>query len=124
MSLLDRIDSPQDLRRLPAASLPALAAEIRERILHTCSENGGHLAPSLGVVELTIALHTVYEAPRDRIVVRALISLARELGLTVVVEGDESAEQLALLKEWGCDLYQGYFGAPPLTHDELARFAA
>ena len=61
---------------------------------------------------------------RDRIVVKALISLARELGLTVVVEGVESAEQLALLNEWGCDLYQGYFRAPPLTHDELARFAA
>jgi 1-deoxy-D-xylulose-5-phosphate synthase len=68
MSLLDRIDSPQDLKRLPSASLPALAAEIRERILHTCSENGGHLAPSFGVVELTLALHTVYDTPRDRIV--------------------------------------------------------
>ena len=61
---------------------------------------------------------------RDRIVVKALISLARELGLIVVVEGVESAEQLALLKDWGCGLYQGYFGAPPLTYDELTQFAA
>lgn len=59
----------------------------------------------------------------DRIVVKALISLARELGLQVVVEGVESAEQLALLKDWGCGLYQGFFGAPPLTHQELSDFA-
>ena len=68
MSLLEEIQSPQDLKKLPPERLPALAAEIRELILHVCSENGGHLAPSLGVVELTLALHTVYDAPRDRIV--------------------------------------------------------
>jgi EAL domain-containing protein (putative c-di-GMP-specific phosphodiesterase class I) len=60
---------------------------------------------------------------RDRIVVKALIHLARELGLQVVSEGVESAEQLELLKEWGCDLYQGFLGSPPLRHDELTRFA-
>ena len=60
----------------------------------------------------------------DRIVVKALISLARELGLQVVVEGVESAEQLALLKDWGCDLYQGFWGSPPLTHEQLTGFAA
>jgi EAL domain-containing protein (putative c-di-GMP-specific phosphodiesterase class I) len=60
---------------------------------------------------------------RAQIVVKALISLARELGLTVVVEGVESAAQLALLTEWGCDLYQGFLGSPPLTQDELMRFA-
>ena len=61
---------------------------------------------------------------RDRIVVKALIQLARELGLQVVVEGVESTGQLALLVEWGCDLYQGFLGAGALTHDELARFVA
>jgi len=61
---------------------------------------------------------------RDQIVVKALISLARELGLSVVVEGVEDAAQLALLTEWGCDLYQGFLGSPPLTHEELQRFAA
>ena len=60
---------------------------------------------------------------RDRIVVRRLISLAHELGLKVVVEGVESAEQLTLLKQWGCDLYQGFLGSAPLTHDALTRFA-
>ena len=58
---------------------------------------------------------------RDRIVVRRLIPLAHELGLKVVVEGVESAEQLALLREWGCDLYQGFLGSAPLTHDALTR---
>jgi EAL domain-containing protein (putative c-di-GMP-specific phosphodiesterase class I) len=61
---------------------------------------------------------------RDRTVVRALIRLARELGLKVVVEGVESTAQLVLLNEWGCDLYQGFVGAGALTEDELARFVA
>jgi EAL domain-containing protein (putative c-di-GMP-specific phosphodiesterase class I) len=61
---------------------------------------------------------------RDRIVVRALIHLARELDLRVVVEGVETAAQLALIAEWGCDLYQGFLGAGALTHEELTRFVA
>jgi len=61
---------------------------------------------------------------RDRIVVKAMIRLARELGLLVVVEGVESTGQLALLAEWGCDLYQGFLGAGALTHEELTRFVA
>jgi len=61
---------------------------------------------------------------RDRIVVKAMIRLARELDLKVVVEGDESTGQLALLADWGCDLYQGFLGAGALTEDELKRFVA
>ena len=61
---------------------------------------------------------------RDRIVVKAMIRLARELGLQVVVEGVESTAQLALLAEWGCDLYQGFLGAGALSHEELTRFVA
>ena len=61
---------------------------------------------------------------RDRIVVKALIHLARELDLKVVVEGVETTGQLALLAEWGCDLYQGFLGAGALTHEELSRFVA
>jgi EAL domain-containing protein (putative c-di-GMP-specific phosphodiesterase class I) len=61
---------------------------------------------------------------RDRIVVKAMIQLARELGLQVVVEGVESTGQLALLAEWGCDLYQGFLGAGALSHEELTRFVA
>ncbi len=61
---------------------------------------------------------------RDRIVVKAMIALARELDLKVVVEGVESTAQLALLADWGCDLYQGFLGAGPLDEIELARFVA
>jgi EAL domain-containing protein (putative c-di-GMP-specific phosphodiesterase class I) len=61
---------------------------------------------------------------RDRIVVRAMIHLARELDLDVVVEGVETTGQLALLAEWGCDLYQGFLGAGALTQEELTRFVA
>jgi EAL domain-containing protein (putative c-di-GMP-specific phosphodiesterase class I) len=61
---------------------------------------------------------------RDRIVVKAMIQLARELGLKVVIEGVESTGQLALLAEWGCDLYQGFLGAGALSHEELTRFVA
>jgi EAL domain-containing protein (putative c-di-GMP-specific phosphodiesterase class I) len=66
----------------------------------------------------------ILHGERDRIVVHALIRLARDLGLKVLVEGVESTEQLALLSEWGCDLYQGFIGAGPLTEDELYRFVA
>jgi EAL domain-containing protein (putative c-di-GMP-specific phosphodiesterase class I) len=61
---------------------------------------------------------------RDRIVVKAMVHLARELDLRVVVEGVETTGQLALLAEWGCDLYQGFLGAGALTHEELTRFVA
>ena len=66
----------------------------------------------------------IVTSERDQIVVRTLISLARELGLQVVVEGVETADQLTLLKNWGCDLYQGFLGSAPLTHEELTRFAS
>jgi len=61
---------------------------------------------------------------RDRIVVRSIFSLSRELGLTIIVEGVESTAQLVHLAEWGCDLYQGFLGAGALTEEELARFVA
>jgi EAL domain-containing protein (putative c-di-GMP-specific phosphodiesterase class I) len=61
---------------------------------------------------------------RAQIVVKAMIRLARELDLQVVVEGVENMGQLALLAEWGCDIYQGFLGAGALVHDELMRFVA
>ncbi len=61
---------------------------------------------------------------RDRIVVKAMIRLARELNLKVVVEGVEDASQLALIADWGCDLYQGFLGSAALTQEELFRFVA
>ncbi len=66
--LLSTINNPQELKKLPPELLPQLAQEIREKIISTVALTGGHLAPSLGVVELTIALHYVFDSPRDKIV--------------------------------------------------------
>lgn len=68
MSLLERIRDPRDVRALPPAQLPELAAEIREFLVDKVSRTGGHLGPNLGVVELTIALHRVFRSPDDLIV--------------------------------------------------------
>ncbi len=65
--LLEKINEPTDLRRLNAAELPLLAKEIRRKILQTVAKNGGHLGSSLGAVELIIALHRVFETPKDSI---------------------------------------------------------
>jgi len=65
---LDQIDSPEDLKRLHRSELPKLAKEIRKVIIETVSRTGGHLAPSLGVVELTIALLYVFDPPNDKII--------------------------------------------------------
>ena len=68
MRLLDQLDLPADLRRLDPVELRRLAGEIREEIISTVSQVGGHLGPSLGVVELTIALHAELRSPEDHIV--------------------------------------------------------
>jgi len=68
MALLDSIDSPEDLKKLSLSELKVLAAEIRERIVAVVKRNGGHLSSNLGVVELTLALHRVFDSPRDAIV--------------------------------------------------------
>ncbi|MDO5471119.1 MAG: 1-deoxy-D-xylulose-5-phosphate synthase [Akkermansia sp.] len=65
--LLAGIQSPADLKKLPAEQLPALADEVRKVLINTLSTTGGHLAPNLGVVELSIALHRVFDTPRDKI---------------------------------------------------------
>ena len=65
--LIDQLKLPDDLRTLDAESLRQVAAEVREEIIKTISENGGHLGASLGVVELTIALHAELNTPKDAI---------------------------------------------------------
>ncbi|WP_433354423.1 1-deoxy-D-xylulose-5-phosphate synthase [Microtetraspora malaysiensis] len=67
MGILDTVKGPQDVRRLDAGDLPRLAEEIRELLVSSTAKTGGHLGPNLGVVELTIALHRVFESPRDPI---------------------------------------------------------
>lgn len=68
MALLDKIDSPQDLKNLSLPELENLCGEIRQLIIQTVGNNGGHLASNLGVVELTVALHYVLDLPEDKIV--------------------------------------------------------
>jgi 1-deoxy-D-xylulose-5-phosphate synthase len=67
-SLLKTIDTPQDLRKLSPSELPALSEELRKYIIDTVRQTGGHLAPSLGVIELTIALHYIYQTPEDKLI--------------------------------------------------------
>jgi 1-deoxy-D-xylulose-5-phosphate synthase len=68
MGLLESVNEPGDLRRLDDQQLVQLAAEVRAFLVDRLSRTGGHLGPNLGVVELTIALHRVFESPRDRVV--------------------------------------------------------
>ena len=68
MSLLERIRSPRDVKELSAEDLRQLAAEIRDSLISTVTRTGGHLGPNLGVVELTIALHRVFDSPVDKII--------------------------------------------------------
>jgi 1-deoxy-D-xylulose-5-phosphate synthase len=63
--LLSGIESPADVKRLTIRQLTQLAEEIRERLIVGVAKTGGHLGPNLGVVELTLALHNVYDTPRD-----------------------------------------------------------
>ncbi len=67
-SLLERVNLPEDLKKLSIDELARLAEEIRRRILETVSKTGGHLASSLGAVELTLALHYVFDTPQDKLV--------------------------------------------------------
>jgi 1-deoxy-D-xylulose-5-phosphate synthase len=66
--LLDGVHGPADLKRLEPGQLPLLAAELRDLMVDTVSRTGGHLGPSLGVVEVTLALHRVFDSPRDKVV--------------------------------------------------------
>ena len=66
--LLDRIDRPQDLKKLSFKQLNLLCQEIREILIQTVSQTGGHLSSNLGVVELTVALHKVFDVPQDQLV--------------------------------------------------------
>lgn len=66
--MLEKIQKPNDIRKIPADQLPALAEEIREFIIESLSKTGGHLASNLGVVELTIAMHRVFDLPKDKLI--------------------------------------------------------
>ena len=67
-TLLNKIQSPEDLRKLPVNDLPRVCEELRRDIIEEVAVNPGHLASSLGVAEITVALHYIYNTPEDRIV--------------------------------------------------------
>ena len=66
--LLDQVASPADMKRLSDAELVQLSGELRAETISAVSETGGHLGAGLGVVELTVALHAVFDAPKDKII--------------------------------------------------------
>ncbi len=68
MTILDRIESPDDLKELSRDELRELSSAIRERLIEVCSRTGGHIGAGLGVVELTVALHVAFDTPRDQLV--------------------------------------------------------
>ena len=65
---LENINSPEDVKKLSVSELTLLAQEIRDYLIDVTSKNGGHLAPNLGVVELTLALHKVFSTPKDKLI--------------------------------------------------------
>ena len=68
MSILENINTPADVRELPEDKLPELCSDIRKYLIQTVSKTGGHLASNLGAVELTVALHRVFDTEKDRVV--------------------------------------------------------
>ena len=68
MSVLDKVQLPKDIKKMNNSELDELCADIRELLVETVSETGGHLASNLGVVELSVALHKVFNSPTDQIV--------------------------------------------------------
>ncbi|MBQ5665600.1 MAG: 1-deoxy-D-xylulose-5-phosphate synthase [Akkermansia sp.] len=93
--LLASIKSPQDVKALPADKLAELAAEIRSTLIHTLAETGGHLAPNLGLVELSIALHRVFSTPQDKI----LFDVSHQCYIHKLLTG--RAEQVHTIRQHG-----------------------
>ena len=112
MRLLDRVESPADLKKLPTRELSALAQEIRELIISTVSRNGGHMASNLGVVELTIALHRLFDSPTDRIIFDVSHQSYAHKILTGRAKGFENIRT--------SQGYSGYFEPSESEHDVLA----
>jgi 1-deoxy-D-xylulose-5-phosphate synthase len=109
--LLDSIDDPQALRRLPRADLPQLARELRAELLHVVADTGGHLSSNLGTVELTVALHYVYDTPRDRVV----WDVGHQTYAHKILTGRRAA--MHKLRQWG-----GPSGFPRRSESEYDTF--
>jgi 1-deoxy-D-xylulose-5-phosphate synthase len=109
--LLEHIDDPADLRRLEERQLPQLARELREFILASVSRTGGHLSSNLGTVELAIALHYVFDTPRDRLV----WDVGHQTYAHKILTGRR--EGMAKLRQWG-----GIAGFPRRVESEYDSF--
>jgi len=109
--LLETIQSPADLRRLPRAQLRPLADELRQFLLHSVAQTGGHLSSNLGTVELTVALHYVFNTPNDRLV----WDVGHQTYPHKILTGRR--ERMHTLRQWG-----GVSGFPVRTESEYDTF--
>ena len=111
-------------------SFPALAqtppppAERQVLVKEIAVQGNRRVQEAVILARVGAKIGSPFVANRTAEDIRSIFSLARELGLTIIVEGVESTVQLLLLAEWGCDLYQGFLGAGALDEAELARFVA
>ncbi len=111
VSILGNINSPADIKDLSLAELYELAGEIRDTIVQTVSKTGGHLAPSLGVVELTLALHSVFDTPDDKLI----WDVGHQAYAHKIITGRR--EQFATLRQ-----YKGLSGFPKFNESEYDAF--
>jgi 1-deoxy-D-xylulose-5-phosphate synthase len=111
--ILDTLNSPQDLKTLSASQLADLASELRDFVTSTVARTGGHLAPNLGVVELTLALHTAFDAPKDKIV----WDVGHQSYIHKILTGRR--ERFHTLRQTG-----GISGFPKITESEYDAFGA
>ncbi|MDB6116082.1 MAG: dxs, partial [Lacunisphaera sp.] len=108
--LLDRIAGPADVKALDAAQLPQLAQEIRDELIEVTAKNGGHIGPNLGVVELTIALHRIFNSPEDQFV----FDVAHQGYVHKLLTGRQGAFFKKLRKSDGAS---GFLYRPESPHD-------
>lgn len=109
--LLPGINSPEDIKKLNTKQLNALAQELREYIIDVVSKNGGHLAPNLGVVELTLALHKVFSSPEDKLI----FDVGHQSYVHKIITGRR--EQFTTIRQYG-----GLSGFPKLSESEHDAF--
>ncbi|MCQ2362938.1 MAG: 1-deoxy-D-xylulose-5-phosphate synthase [Acidaminococcaceae bacterium] len=109
--LLPGVNSPEDIKKLNREQLDALARELREYIIDMVSKNGGHLAPNLGVVELTLALHKVFSSPRDKLV----FDVGHQSYVHKIITGRR--EEFKTIRKYG-----GLSGFPKISESEHDAF--
>ena len=112
-SILETINSPEDVKKLSVPDMEALAAEIRNELIQVTSKNGGHLAPNLGVVELTLALHKEFSTPKDKLI----FDVGHQSYVHKIITGRR--EQFKTIRTYG-----GLSGFPKCSESEHDAFGA